>query len=196
MNPVQAATWQPTGITTSIVHNVEINGNLAVIAHYSAGVRLLDIANPTAPVEIAWYDTYPSDNNSNFNGCWGVYMFPSGKIIASDRQTGLYVLNPNSVLVGNYNNNQNSPKNFVLKQNYPNPFNPGTTIEYSLPKNSYVTLKIYNVLGKEAATLVDKFETPGNHSVRYDAANLASGIYFYTLKAGDFSQTKKMTLVK
>ncbi|MCI0450178.1 MAG: choice-of-anchor B family protein [Chlorobi bacterium] len=196
MNPVQAATWQPTGITTSIVHNVEINGNLAVVAHYSAGVRLLDITNPTAPVEIAWYDTYPANNSSNFNGCWGVYMFPSGKIIASDRQTGLYVLNPSSVLVNNNNNNQNLPKSFALKQNYPNPFNPSTKIEYSLPKNIYVTLKVYNVLGKEVATLVDKFETAGNHKVSYDASNLPSGAYFYQIKTNDFSQTKKMTLVK
>ncbi|MBV6479664.1 MAG: hypothetical protein HGGPFJEG_02451 [Ignavibacteria bacterium] len=84
--------WQPTGITSSIVHNVEVYGYYALIAHYSAGVRLVDFSTPSAPVEVAWYDTYPGNDNQNYNGCWGVYMFPSGKIIASDRQTGLYVL--------------------------------------------------------------------------------------------------------
>jgi hypothetical protein len=123
-------------------------------------------------------------------------MFPSGKIIASDRQTGLYVIKTDSVLTGGNNNNNNIPKNYTLKQNYPNPFNPVTKIEYSLPQNSYITLKVYNILGKEVATLADKYERAGNHVVTYDAANLASGIYFYTLKSGNFTQTKKMTLIK
>jgi len=87
--------WQPTGITASIVHNIETYGNYGIIAHYSAGVRVINISNPDAPVEVAWYDTYPSNNSENYNGCWGVYMLPSGKIIASDRQTGLYVLKTN-----------------------------------------------------------------------------------------------------
>jgi choice-of-anchor B domain-containing protein len=196
MNPLQVATWQPTSITTSIVHNIETYGNYAVVAHYTAGVRVLNITNPAAPSEIAWYDTYPSNNGNTYNGCWGVYMFPSGKIVASDRQTGLYVLRSNAVLVGNQHNNQNTPKQFALKQNYPNPFNPVTKIEYSLPKNVYATIKVYDILGKEIATLVDKFERAGNHWVTYDAANLPSGVYFYTLKAGDYTETKRMTLVK
>ncbi len=195
MNPIQVATWQPTSITTSIVHNIETYGNYALIAHYTAGVRLVNITIPAAPVELAWYDTYPTNNLASYNGCWGVYMFPSGKIVASDRQTGLYVLRSSSVLVGNINN-QNTPVAYSLKQNYPNPFNPVTKIEFSLPKNTYATIKVYNVLGKEIATLVDKFERAGNHFVTYDASNLPSGVYFYTLKAGDFTETKRMTLVK
>ena len=87
--------WQPTGITTSIVHNIETYGNYAVIAHYSAGIRVLNISNPDIPTEVAWYDTYPSNNAENYNGCWGVYMFPSGTIIASDRQTGFYAVKTN-----------------------------------------------------------------------------------------------------
>lgn len=196
MNPVQVATWQPTGITTSIVHNVETYGNLALVAHYTAGVRLLDITNPATPVELAWYDTYPSDNLFTFDGCWGVYMMPSGKIIASDRQTGLYVLSSSQIPVGGVNHNNTLPHDYSLSQNYPNPFNPSTKIEYSLPKNSYTTIKIFNVIGKEVATLVDKYETAGNHLVSYDASNLPSGAYFYTLKAGDYSETKRMVLVK
>ena len=89
---------------------------------------------------------------------------------------------------------------FELYQNYPNPFNPSTTIRYSIPNNNGnaipVQLKIYDVLGKEVAVLVDKKQTAGNYSVTFDAAELQSGIYFYNLKAGNFSKTKKMILIK
>ncbi len=90
----------------------------------------------------------------------------------------------------------NVPEKFQLMQNYPNPFNPSTTIEYQISSNSLVTLKIYNVLGQEVATLVDKMESPGNYSVRFNADKLASGTYFYRLQTGEFAQTKKMLLIK
>jgi hypothetical protein len=187
--------WQPTGITTAIVHNVEIYGNYAVIAHYSAGVRVVNITNPAAPVEAAWYDTYPGNNNNNFSGCWGVFMFPSGKIIASDRQTGLYVLKTTFNITGT-ENNSTTAKSFELKQNYPNPFNPSTTIRYSVPKSGYLSLKVYDVTGKLVATLADGYETAGNHLVNYDASGLASGVYIYSLNADGFKESKKMILTK
>ncbi|MEO8666788.1 MAG: hypothetical protein ABI462_14955 [Ignavibacteria bacterium] len=84
--------WQPTGITTTIVHNVEIYGDYAVIAHYASGIRIVNITNPAVPVEVAWYDTRPADNVNNYNGCWGVYKFASGKIIGSDIANGLFVI--------------------------------------------------------------------------------------------------------
>ena len=94
-------------------------------------------------------------------------------------------------------------KDFRLFNNYPNPFNPSTTIEYSIPlpenKNISsvpVTLKIYDMLGREIKTLVNKQEKPGNYSVQFNADNLPSGIYFYRLQAGGFAQTKKMILLK
>jgi choice-of-anchor B domain-containing protein len=187
--------WQPTGITTAIVHNVEIYGNYAVIAHYSAGVRVVNITNPAAPVEAAWYDTYPGNNNNNFSGCWGVFMFPSGKIIASDRQTGLYVLKTTFNITGT-ENNSTTAKSFELKQNYPNPFNPSTTIRYSVPKSGYLSLKVYDVTGKLVATLADGYETAGNHLVNYDASGLASGVYIYSLNTDGFKESKKMILTK
>ncbi|HRI85082.1 MAG TPA: choice-of-anchor B family protein [Ignavibacteria bacterium] len=78
----------------SVVHNVETYGNIAVTAYYSAGVQILDITNPSDPSLIGWYDTHPENNRTNYEGCWGVYMFSSGKIIASDRTRGLFVLMP------------------------------------------------------------------------------------------------------
>jgi len=92
--------------------------------------------------------------------------------------------------------NGNKPEIFSLKQNYPNPFNPSTTISYSLSKASYVKLRVYNILGKELATLSDGFQSAGNHSVRFLAPNMASGIYFYRLEAEGRSIMKQMLLVK
>jgi len=85
---------------------------------------------------------------------------------------------------------------FSLQQNYPNPFNPSTTIQYSVPQLSDVSIKVYDVLGKEVANLVDAQQTQGVYEVAFDASNLASGMYIYTIKAGNFTSSKKMLLMK
>ncbi|MBS1519138.1 MAG: choice-of-anchor B family protein [Bacteroidetes bacterium] len=195
--------WQPTGITTAIVHNVEIYGNLAVIAHYRAGIRILDITNGSNPTEIAWYDTYPSSNSASFSGCWGVYMFPSGKIIGSDISGGLFVITLNNVLTGLTNNYVNSvPDNFSLSQNFPNPFNPSTTIKFSLKENSDVTLSLFDIKGNKVADLIKDTRDGGSYEYKFDAGKygISSGTYFYRLEGknskGSFSDTKKMFLIK
>ena len=193
-NVTQVSTWQPTNITTSIVHNVEIYGDTAVIAHYTAGVRVLDISNPAQPSEIAWYDTYPSNNGNTYTGCWGVYKFPSGKIAASDMKTGLYVLKVgNSVGINEYNNTADV---YSLGQNYPNPFNPKTIIRYSISENNFVNLKVYDILGNEVSELVNKKQTAGNYQIEFNGESLSSGIYFYRLTSGEFVETKRMILLK
>ena len=88
------------------------------------------------------------------------------------------------------------PETYNLNQNYPNPFNPTTTISYSIPENEYVTLSIYDALGKEVAVLDNGFRTAGNYSHTFDASALSSGMYFYTIRSGNFVQTKKMLLMK
>ncbi len=89
-----------------------------------------------------------------------------------------------------------SPISFSLEQNYPNPFNPSTTINYVLPVAGNVTLKVYNLVGQEVATLVNDFHTAGVYDVKFDASRLSSGVYFYSLKAGNYNQVKKMMLLK
>jgi hypothetical protein len=91
---------------------------------------------------------------------------------------------------------ENLQKEFSLSQNYPNPFNPTTEIGYQISAFGKVQLKIFNVLGEEAATLVNEEKTSGTYKVKFDGNNLSSGIYFYTLKVGSFLQTKKMILMK
>ncbi len=85
---------------------------------------------------------------------------------------------------------------FELLQNYPNPFNPTTTISYELPTNSIVTLKVYDILGREVATLVDGTQSPGEYSIKFDGSRFASGVYFYRLSAGNYTSIKKAVLMK
>ncbi len=88
------------------------------------------------------------------------------------------------------------PTRFSLSQNYPNPFNPTTVISYSLPATERVSLKVYDLLGREVANLVDGLAQAGAHQVSFDASRLSSGIYFYTLHAGPFVASKKLILLK
>ncbi|HUN66740.1 MAG TPA: alpha-amylase family glycosyl hydrolase [Bacteroidota bacterium] len=88
------------------------------------------------------------------------------------------------------------PVSYALAQNYPNPFNPSTTIQYDLPKNSLVTLKVYNILGAEVATLVNGVQTPGHYLVTWNAGQFASGVYFYRLTTPTFMSVKKMILLR
>jgi photosystem II stability/assembly factor-like uncharacterized protein len=88
------------------------------------------------------------------------------------------------------------PKNFALEQNYPNPFNPSTVVKYSVPKGVNVTMKVFNSIGQEIKTVVDEFHPAGNYQQIVDLDGFSSGVYFYTIIAGDFKETKKMLLVK
>jgi photosystem II stability/assembly factor-like uncharacterized protein len=126
------------------------------------------------------YSVYFVDNNT------GWIVGGSGTILKTT--TGG---NPTSV-----QGNGNQPHAFILHQNYPNPFNPTTTIEYSLPKGDFVTLKVYNLLGQEVATLTNEFKPAGKYAVKFNAGFLASGIYIYTLRAGNLQKTHIMMLLK
>ena len=99
--------------------------------------------------------------------------------------------------ISSIDNNISQPiSTFEMKQNYPNPFNPSTNIQYAISSRQFVTLKVYDVLGKEIATLVNEEKATGKYAVNFNAGSLASGIYFYKLQAGDFVQTRKMILLK
>ncbi len=103
---------------------------------------------------------------------------------------------PKSPTVISLDGKNNLPIDFSLKQNYPNPFNPSTTIKFSIPHSQFVILKVYDVLGKVVASLVNEEKLPGNYEVKFDGSNLPSGVYFYRLQAGSFSQAKKLLLLK
>lgn len=125
-----------------------------------------------------------NNNNQNSGDMWN---FAFNKII---NITGSSSITGESGLSNGYK----------LSQNYPNPFNPATIINYSIPKNNFVTLKIYDELGRELLTLVNDYQRAGDYEIKFDSENsglkLTSGIYYYRIKAGGFTDTKKMLLVK
>jgi hypothetical protein len=90
----------------------------------------------------------------------------------------------------------NVPLQYGLEQNYPNPFNPSTTIRFQMPSKGFVTLRIYDIVGREVATLVNGFQEAGTHNVKFDASNLPSGIYLYRITSGTYAETKKLVLIK
>jgi photosystem II stability/assembly factor-like uncharacterized protein len=117
----------------------------------------------------------------------------NGVLYAGDRVWGLYSI---STTPTGIRNEQQSDFSFRLNQNYPNPFNPNTVISYSLPSASNVKLIVYNALGQTIKVLGDEFKKAGNYSFNFNASDIPSGIYFYKLDAGQFSQIKKMILLK
>ena len=99
-------------------------------------------------------------------------------------------------LLTSLSNNGNTPGTYELYQNYPNPFNPATKIKFDIPNNGFVTLKVYDMLGKEVQTLISRDLTTGSYSVDFNASKLTSGVYFYKLTTNEFSDVKKMVLIK
>jgi len=88
------------------------------------------------------------------------------------------------------------PNEFSLEQNYPNPFNPSTTIKFSIPESGNTTIKVYNILGSEVATLLNEMKQPGTYEINFDAASFPSGAYFYSLESGNFREGRKMIILK
>ena len=89
-----------------------------------------------------------------------------------------------------------TPLSFMLAQNYPNPFNPRTTIQFTIANRELTIVKVYDLLGREVTTLVNEVKSPGTYTVEFDGSNLASGVYFYTIRAGEFVQTRRLLLLR
>ncbi len=122
-------------------------------------------------------------------------FYGSGRVNAFKavkRAQRLFKNNGNAIAL----NNDGTPKEYSLDQNFPNPFNPTTTIRYSIPEDNKVTIKVFDILGKEVASLVNQYQNAGYYTVNFDAGNLSSGIYIYRIHAGNFTQTKKLIVQK
>jgi len=115
------------------------------------------------------------------------------KALNTDEVLFLYQKGATTDLV---NSIDNTPSSFSLFQNYPNPFNPITKIQYSIPQNGFVTIKVYDIMGKEISTLIEENHYPGIYTVTFDGSKLSSGIYFYKMTCGNYNEVKKLTLVK
>ncbi|MCB0266478.1 MAG: T9SS type A sorting domain-containing protein, partial [Calditrichaeota bacterium] len=164
------------------------------------------IASSRDDDKVAWYE---NDGDENFtthiittNADYALAIFVAD--VDGDGDTDVLSASANDNKVAWYENDlitgidigENLIQDFRLDQNYPNPFNPATTIEFSLPQSGFVTLKVYNMLGEAVAGLIEAYQPAGRYTVNFDAGNLTSGIYYYTLAVNGVKQTRKMLLLR
>jgi hypothetical protein len=188
----------------------------------AAGDMLVSDYNGTAVKRFDSAGTYVSDFLTGLSNSEGVDFFPNGNILIGNGATssvklfdnaGNYIedfissgagnlLTPNAVVIRENNavsvsgSGNSFINNYILEQNYPNPFNPGTIISFSIPNSEFTQLKIYDALGTEINSLVNEYKQSGNYDIEFNAENLPTGIYFYRLISGNYSDTKKMILLK
>jgi hypothetical protein len=171
--------------------------DVAIIGNFSV---VQQDANPNFSRSGEWYDYFSGESLTVSNPSVAISLQPGEFHI----YTTVKLPTPEAgILTGvesPENQNSNIPASYALEQNYPNPFNPTTKIKYSIPTSLYntekVQLKVYDILGNEIITLVNKVQQPGNYEVTFKGNNLASGIYFYAIRIGSFVSTKKMVLLK
>jgi hypothetical protein len=152
------------------------NNFVTISASTQQKLQMVSTVDPFFNCKMSWGD--------DRNGAAGIYA----QDINPDGELG------NSVVL--VDGNISNPASLVLNQNYPNPFNPTTSILFTVGKREFVSLKVYDVLGNEIATLVNEEKSPGQYQINFDASEITSGVYFYRLNAGTFTQTKKMILLR
>ena len=180
-----------------------LKNGLVLIAGGGYDSNVWELYNPGNFTNV-YMGYFPSDTTSLSL----INLLPNGKVLAAGGFTwtngnlpllsaakACYIYDPGNIN-GIKEGKNSTVKDFELYQNYPNPFNPSTTIEYDLPKEGFVTLKVYDVLGNLVKTLVNKYQAKGRYDINFNAGNIASGIYIYQLQSGNFISTKKMLLLK
>ena len=184
--------WKSTALNNSVVWNLIAvpspagNGGMVLIANTGVGIRLSTNAGS------AWTN---SDTLSAGTYVRSILVMGDNLFVGTD-DTGIWSRPLSELVTCAETSGPPVRPVFSLQQNYPNPFNPTTIIRYALPRQSHVTLAVFNILGQQVANLVDAVEEPGEHTVPFDGTGLASGVYFYRLRAGDYVATKRLILVR
>jgi hypothetical protein len=186
-SPLVILNSDSTGVKpdTSFTYKIEVFSYYKDTLNY----KLID-----APAGLSIDSTGMISGNSGSNDTTFIFS-----IVANDKHGNADTLNFKLVVSNNItgiDNQDNLPDKFYLSQNYPNPFNPSTTIEYDIPKAGLVTLKIYDILGREVRTIVNEEKTAGRYKISFNASSFASGVYFYRLTSGGYTSIKKMVLLK
>ena len=181
-------TWTQTALNNVSVLSLAVSGNNIFAGTYGSGAYISNNYGAS------W--TQRNEGLSNF--CLISLCILNNYIFAGtfcEMPRGVY-RRPLSELVGIVPISNEIPNQFSLSQNYPNPFNPTTNVQFSIVNVQYVTLKIFDLLGREVATLVNEQLQPGTYEVDWDGSGFASGVYYYKLVAGDYTETRKMVLMK
>jgi hypothetical protein len=169
--------------TLGVAYGVFVSSNYAYVAEGNSGIQVVEVTDPTAPSFAGSYDTPGYANDVFVSGDYIFVADSSSLLILRFAPTGI-------------NEENRLPSEFSISQNYPNPFNAQTTIQYSLPKQSNVTIDIFDILGHKIGMLAEGEMPAGNNQAIWDASAQSSGIYFYRIKAGNKVETKKMVLMK
>ncbi len=195
--------YTATGAEARIIHNAFIQEGLVYISYYWEGVRVVDISDPQNPVESYFYDTTPGTPPATYGGTWGVYPFlPSGRILASDVETGLYIFESVRGTAGLQLDPVAASERQVLRGVFPNPFNPATTISL-LTNDSSVPLRvaIYDVHGRLVRSLHHGRMSAGEHRLRWNGdtdagQTTASGVYYLRVTSPTGTETEPLALIK
>jgi hypothetical protein len=176
--------WEHTSLN-KVCWSVLVSGNNVIAGTSLEGVHV------STDDGLTWRG---KNNNLASNNVFS--LMESGEYVFSGLSgNGIYRITM-SELTNSRNVNSEIPENYSLNQNYPNPFNPSTTISFNLQNREFINLKVYDLNGKLVRNLINDFYSGGSYDIIFDGSDLSSGIYYYSLTAGDFKQTKKMTLIK
>ena len=193
------------GLNWDFVLNSGINPLASCKTVFALDANNVWISSKLDDIEQTPYVQYTNDGGLN----WSTQMTPFGSTEGSNAIFSIYFVDPqtgwltaDNGRIAKYtgttsvDNNVDGVFSFSVGQNYPNPFNPSTIIEFHIANSGFVSLKVFDVLGNEVTTLVNEVKSAGEYEVEFNAANLSSGIYLYKLQSGNFSQTRKMTLIR
>ena len=177
-----------SGLTNNVVISFAVYGTELFAGTFSGGI-FLSTNNGTS-----WSNVDSGFTNTPVQS----FAISGSYLFAGTVGSGVWKRPLTEMVTGIEDKKNNLPVSFSLYQNYPNPFNPTTTIKYGIPKSEFVTIKVYDELGREISTLVNEEKSAGSYSIKYGIGNnrIASGIYFYRMQAGSFSETKKLILMK
>ena len=184
-----------TGTGWSTINDLEFDaqGNLWL----ALGGGLTEFSGGIAKYNGSAWTTFSSENSEYPGGAvLSLEATAAGDFWLATSEGAVRFRGEDAVTSINTPENPERPERYLLSQNYPNPFNPVTTIDYSLPENARVQLEVYNLLGQQVNVLVDKYQQAGRYTVRWNASDLSSGVYFYRIKTPGFTEVRKMTLLK
>ena len=185
--------WYP-GRATHIHFKVRLDATTFVTSQF-AFPEIVNAAVYATPLYIGRGPNPTSNENDNiFNSAKPEFLTMEAVANTQGGYDGTYTIGINSPV--GVPEPDTTPQGFKLEQNYPNPFNPTTTIKYSIPETGGVKLAVFDLMGKELETLVDKVQSPGNYEIVFNAGKLSSGLYFYRLSANGFTKTKEMLLLR